>query len=580
MSAPGQGNLAPPRPDARPSNRRQLAAWLVRHTRSLLPALGIAALARIAGGLVWVTILVTIAVALTRSMAGNPQPLAQLALTLVALSMAKAGLRYLEHYAGHWVAFAALQRLRELLFAGLIPQAPAALSGVASARTTETATRDIDRIEVFFAHTIPPVIAAIATPAIALSWCAVHVNATLAAIIAGFLVVALALPFLAAGRSWSASHAELRARGALATHLGDDIQGIREVLAYEAQPLRAAGAERLETRVGDAQRRVAGAIAMRTAIERLLWAAALVSLLISGQPIAEVVVATALLVALWLGSAGTDDFATGLDAALAATARVRHIVDAAPAVPNTGTRTLSGSGPVALALDSVSLRYPDRHLPAVSDITLSVEAGSWQCLVGASGSGKSTLAALISRVRDPDAGVIRIAGADLRDLTLDTVWRTVSVVDQRPLLFPGTVEANLRLGNVGADDALIRWALHVAYLDGDQLPEGLATQVMERGATLSGGQLQRVALARALVTQPRLLILDESLSQLDARTTAIVRARLAESVFATIIEITHRADTINDDAAVMVVDGGIVVETGTAGSLRDSGGAFTRLRLR
>src|SRR5690606_1378889 len=156
---------------------------------------------RILGDLLNVAVLLVAAGGLAEAMSGDAVALRPLAFTLIALSLTKAGPRYIEHYAGHWVAFAALQRLRELLFRRLIPQAPAATTGKASAELTARATEDIDRIEVFFAHTIPPVAAAIAVPGVALSWFAAAVAPLPALLIAAPLTLALLLPFAAAPRT-------------------------------------------------------------------------------------------------------------------------------------------------------------------------------------------------------------------------------------------------------------------------------------------------------------------------------------------------------------------------------------------
>nr|MBP8921836.1 ABC transporter ATP-binding protein [Micropruina sp.] len=157
---------------ARTPSRIGLTRWLIGHTRRLVPVLGVAVVARIAGQLMGVALLVLAADAIARTSSGTAVSLPGLVGLLAAVALGKALLRYLEHYAGHWVAFTALQRLRELFFDRLIPQAPAATTGRAGAELTERATRDIDRIEVFFAHTLPPAVAAVAVPGVALAWLA------------------------------------------------------------------------------------------------------------------------------------------------------------------------------------------------------------------------------------------------------------------------------------------------------------------------------------------------------------------------------------------------------------------------
>src|SRR5699024_6999260 len=163
-------------------SRLDTAGWLVSRTRGLLAPLIASTLARIVSQQLGIALLVLMAAALARAVAGEAPRAGALAAILVVLALLKAGLRYAEHYAGHWVAFTARQRLRVLFVTALIPQAPAATRGRAGAALVGTATRDIDRIEVFFAHTFPPAVSAVIAPSIALTWLGTAVDAGLALI--------------------------------------------------------------------------------------------------------------------------------------------------------------------------------------------------------------------------------------------------------------------------------------------------------------------------------------------------------------------------------------------------------------
>lgn len=232
-------------------------------------------------------------------------------------------------------------------------------------------------------------------------------------------------------------------------------------------------------------------------------------------------------------------------------------------------------------LEQVGFSYPDAARPALDDVTVRVEPGTWSYLVGVSGSGKSTLAHLLLRGWDADRGSVRFAGTEVSAAGLDELRSRIALVPQHPVVLSGTVADNLRLANPDADATSLRLALHTAGLDQwvAELPEGLDTPLTGRG--VSGGQLQRLALARALVGEPDLLILDEALSQLDADTAGQVRERLlARTPRLTILEITHRADLVPAGAPVVVLDAGRVLEHGTAAELRVRRGAFSRLELR
>lgn len=566
-------------------SRLELARWLVGHTRRLLPPLGVSVVARIASQLLGVALLVIAAAAVVRAAAGEAVPIGPLVLWLVAIALAKALLRYLEHYAGHWVAFTALQRLRELLFARLVPQAPAATQGRAGAELTARATRDIDRVEVFFAHTLPPAVSAVVVPAAALAWLAAAVDARLALVLAPFVLAALCLPLLASGATWRTARRVAAARGAISARVGDDIQGTREVLALGAQRIRLGALDAADGALAEARAASGRVQAARAGATVLLQGLSLVAIALAGASAGagrvEIAVALAVGVALWGPARGIDDFATSLDASFAAAERVRGIIDAPPAVTDPADPVPAPAPAGDVEVRDVTVRHGERVV--LDGVGARFAAGRWSVVVGVSGSGKSTLASLLLRARDPEGGSVRLGGADIRTLALDDLRVRIGIVPQRPTTLTGSIADNLRLAAPDAPDDRLHAALAAAGLDDwiATLPRGLDTPMPARGAGLSGGQLQRLALARALVARPDVLILDEALSQLDGATAARVRSRLrARHAGLTVIEITHRVDLVPDDAPVVVLDAGRVVQSGRAGDLRAAPGAFTRLESR
>ena len=568
-------------------NRLDLTRWLVHHTRQFLPTLTLAVLARLAGQLLGVALLVVAVDRLGRAAAGEDISVWGSVGVLAAIAILKAVLRYAEHYAGHWVAFTALQHLRNLFFHRLVPQAPAATRGRAGAELTERATRDIDRIEVFFAHTLPPAISSVLVPATALIWLGAAVDSRLALIVAPLVVLGVVVaPWLAGRSTWRAAGRVAKGRGDIAAHLGDDFQGLREILAFGQAEQRLAGLDAADAELTKARSGSGRVQGVRAAVGTVLQLGAIIVPLIVGSAIGataiDIAVTLAVVVALWKPTQGIDDFVTGLDASFAAAERVRRIVDGVPTVQEP---TAPGALPAdaTVALDDVTMLYPGAERPALDAVSVSFPARCWSRLVGISGSGKSTLASLIPRGFDPASGTVRIGGVDVRGLPLDELRRRVALVSQRPTMLKGTLADNLRLGRPDATDLELVEAMRTVALDGwlAGLPQGLDTPIGERGTTVSGGQLQRVALARALVSRPEALILDEALSQLDADTAREVCARLAAfDDELTVIEITHRADLVPDDGFVTVLDEGRVVEAGTAGELRAGRGAFARLEAR
>lgn len=593
------------------ARRRELTGWLIGQTRGLLAPLGLAVIARVLGQLLGVALFVVAASLLIRAagpqLSGQSVGIGVAVAALAGMAIAKALLRYAEHYAGHYVAFTSLQRLRDAFFARLIPQAPAATQGRAGAELTSRATSDIDRIEVFFAHTLPPAVSAVAVPASALTWLAVAVDPRLALTLTVAVAALLALPLLTRRGAVDSADAVARVRGEIAERLGDDVQGMREILGFGIAEQRFDGLARVEAARTTAAAQVGASQATRAGLSVLLQGGGLIAVLLvgasTGASPAAIMTALAVGIGLIGPARGFEDYITGLDNAFAATARIREIMDAAPAVTDSASSTAatapaatgdareseaapdpgapaSRSGAAAsVEFDDVTFSYdPNAGPQALECVTLHAEAGTWTHIVGVSGSGKSTLAGLLLRGWDPESGVVRLAGTDVRELPLAELRSRISLAPQRPTTLRGTLRENLTLAAPDATDEQIAEALTLAGLP--DWTERLAEPVGARGQSLSGGQLQRLSLARALLPNPQVLIIDEGLSQLDADTAAEVRQRLQSIENLTIIEITHRADLIDDTAAVWVLDLGTVVESGTAGQLRSRNGPFQRLEAR
>jgi ATP-binding cassette subfamily B protein len=230
-----------------------------------------------------------------------------------------------------------------------------------------------------------------------------------------------------------------------------------------------------------------------------------------------------------------------------------------------GTEELPGDGPASVTFDAVTFAY-DAGPAVLHDVSFTVPAGRTVALVGATGSGKSTIAALAVRLVDPGSGTVAFDGADLTGLSVASLARTAALVPQVPFVFDDTVQANITLDRAGLDDEAAWAALRVAHADAfvDKLPEGLATEVGERGTSLSGGQRQRLTLARALAGSPRLLVLDDATSAVDPRVEAAILASLrGGEADASILVVAYRRATIALADEVVYLEHGRVVATGT-----------------
>jgi ABC-type multidrug transport system fused ATPase/permease subunit len=254
--------------------------------------------------------------------------------------------------------------------------------------------------------------------------------------------------------------------------------------------------------------------------------------------------------------------------ATASGARLFQILDRAPAMAVVPGAPGLPAGNGRIELRDVTLEYEGTMTPALRDVDLVVDAGSTLAVVGATGSGKTALVQLIPRLYDPTAGAVLVDGADVRDVDPDALRAEIAVVTDDPFLFSASVAENIAYARGGEDvprEAVERAArLAQAHEFIERLPDGYDTRVGERGLTLSGGQRQRIAIARAFLADPRILILDDATSSVDASTEAAIKDALREVMAGrTTIVIAHRLSTIALADEILVLEDGRVAAHGT-----------------
>lgn len=232
-----------------------------------------------------------------------------------------------------------------------------------------------------------------------------------------------------------------------------------------------------------------------------------------------------------------------------------------------------------IEFDHVSLAY-NGSTKVLDDVTVAIPAGTSLGIVGAVGSGKSTMVGLIPRLYDVTSGGVRIDGVDVRNIDLQTLRSAIAVVPQEAFLFSETIRDNIRFGNPDAsDDDVVRAATR-AQLHNDimQLAEGYDTVVGERGVTLSGGQKQRTSLARAIASDPKILVLDDALSAIDADTEDRVLRELEQIMKdRTTIVISHRLSTVQHCTTIIVLENGRIIEAGSHGELVERNGTYAAM---
>jgi ATP-binding cassette, subfamily B, bacterial len=284
--------------------------------------------------------------------------------------------------------------------------------------------------------------------------------------------------------------------------------------------------------------------------------------------------------------------------ALVSFERVFEVLDLEPMVAEKPDATPVPDGPASVEFDDVRFRYPQASevslaslesvavldttpsVPVLKGVSFRAEPGSLVALVGPSGAGKTTISSLVTRMYDVQSGSVRVAGADVRDVTLQSLRDTVGVVTQDAHMFHDTIRANLVYARPTATDDELWTALEAAQVGPlvRSLPDGLDTVVGDRGYRLSGGEKQRMAIARLLLKAPRVVVLDEATAHLDSESEAAVQRALSTALQGrTSIVIAHRLSTVREADQILVVEDGRVVESGRHEELLARGGLYAEL---
>jgi thiol reductant ABC exporter CydC subunit len=431
---------------------------------------------------------------------------------------------------------------------------------------------DVDALQSLYLRGLAPPLVAVAAGTVAVGLAVAILPVAAAILLLGLVVSGVAVPAIAGRLARMSGTRRAGAEGHLSSEIVELLRGAPELVVFgrdEKALGRVRAADRVLVRIA---RRDALAAGVADWLGIVVTGATVVAVLVvavsahaSGDLDRVFVAVLALLAfASFEAVAPLSQAARELSTTLASGRRVLELTDRVPSVHDPAEPALDWPArPPAIVLERVRARYAPDELPALDDVSFTLEPGRRVALVGPSGSGKTTVVNLLLRFLDPEYGRVTLAGRDLREYRQEDVRRTIAVAGQDAYLFSTTIRENVRLGRPEASDAEIEDVLRRVRVWEwiASLPQGIDTLVGEEGTQLSGGQRQRVALARALLADTPVLVLDEPTAHLDPDTAErVVGDMLAAANNRTVLLITHRPEGLDlVDEVVVLAEGRIAL---------------------
>ncbi|MDR3148321.1 MAG: ABC transporter ATP-binding protein/permease [Treponema sp.] len=479
----------------------------------------------------------------------DPAPLVP---ALLILALARGVLRYAEQLSGHYIAFKLLALIRDRVFAALRRLAPAKLETREKGNLISVISGDIELLEVFYAHTIAPVVIAVAASALVLGFVASLHPLPALILLGGYLFTALAVPRIVRRLAGEAGKSYRNEVGALNTLMLDNLRGLREIRQYGVEEARIGLLEEKGRALEERLRRLRN---YEGASRSLCDAAVLLTglaVFVSGvllhrhnqMDFSALILATIAALSSFGPVVALGALSNSLIHTFAAGERVLALLDEEPAIREVTEGTEARYGPIKA--EGVNFAYAP-PTQVIRDLSLDISPAGIYGIRGKSGCGKSTLLRLLMRFWDADSGSIALDGEDIRGLNTGSLRKLQGLVTQETSLFHATIGENIKIARSDATMEEVIAAARKASLHDfvTTLPRGYDTEVGELGETLSGGERQRIGLARAFLHDAEILLLDEPTSNLDSLNEAIILKAIKESREKKIVLlVSHRQSTL------------------------------------